>query len=111
MAKFQRSSRLGKLKLTQARKKKAAQRYHLRNIQSLLSQGFNERELRDLCFYELEFRPVHDQIPQGAGKSELIRLLLEFAEQKLLLDTLLEWAQKRNPARYEQYRPYLIVPK
>lgn len=109
MAKFQRSSRWGKFKLTQARKKKAAQRYHLPNIQTLLSKGFNERELRDLCFYEPDFRPVYDQIPQGAGKSELIRLLLEFAEQKLLLDTLLEWAKNRNPARYEQHQPYVMI--
>jgi hypothetical protein len=102
---------MGKPKLTQARKKKATQRYHLRNIQTLLSQGFNERELRDLCFYEPEFRPVYDQIPHGASKSEMIRLLLEFAEQKLLLDALLRWAKKRNPARYEQHYPYLIAPK
>ena len=111
MAKLQRSSRMGKLKLTQARKKKAAQQYHLRNIQTLLSQGFNEQELRDLCFYEAEFRPVYDQIPQGASKSDLIRLLLEFVEQKLLLDALLAWAKIRNPARYEQHHPYLIAPK
>lgn len=111
MAKFQRSSRLSKFKLAQARKKKTAKQYHLPNIRTLLSKGFNERELWDLCFYELEFRPVYDQIPLSASKSELIRLLLEFSEQKLLLDILLDWAKKRNPARYEQHLPYTITPK
>jgi hypothetical protein len=91
------------------RRKKMTQRYHLRNIQTLFSQGFTERELRDLCFYELEFRPVHDQLPQGASKAEIIRCLLEYAEQKVLLETLLDLAKKHNPARYEKHQPYIIV--
>jgi hypothetical protein len=111
MSKFQRFSHLGKLKLTQLRKKKMAKRYHLRNIQTLLTRGFTEQELRDLCFYELEFRPVHDHLPEGAGKGEVIRRLLEFAEQKLLLDLLLDLAKKHNPARYEQHRPYFVPSK
>lgn len=109
MPKFRRSSRLGRMKITQMRKKKMTKRYHLRNIQTLLTQGFTERELRDLCFYEPEFRPVHDQLPQGAGKVEIIRGLLEYAEQKVLLDTLLDLAKKHNPARYKKHQPYLIV--
>jgi hypothetical protein len=86
-----------------------AKRYHLRNIQTLLSQGFTERELRDLCFYELEFRPVHDQLPQGVSKAEIIRYLLEYAEQKVLLETLLDLAKKHNPARYKKHQPYIIA--
>jgi hypothetical protein len=38
-----------------------------------------------------------------------IRQLLEFAEQRLLLDHLLELAQKHNPARYAQHQPYVII--
>ncbi len=83
--------------------------YNLRNIQTLLKKGFTEQELRDLCFYEPEFRPVYDQFPQGASKAVLIRQLLEFAEQHLLLDRLLELAKKHNPARYAQHQPYVII--
>jgi hypothetical protein len=86
--------------------------YHLRNIQTLLTQGFTEQELRDLCFYELDFRPVYDQLPQGAGKAEIVRCLLEYAEQKVLLDSLLDLAKKHNPARYKKHQPYvLLTPK
>lgn len=85
------------------------QRYHLRNIQTLLNRGFTERELRDLCFYEPDFRPVHDQLPQGAGKADVIRCLLEYAEQKMLLEALLHLAKKHNPARYEKHQPYSIA--
>ncbi|MBI1877670.1 MAG: hypothetical protein HYR94_05475 [Chloroflexi bacterium] len=109
MPKFRRSSHLGRMKLTQAKKKKTSKGYHLRNIQTLLTQGFTERELRDLCFYEPEFRPLHDQLPQGAGKAEIIRSLLEYAEQKVLLDALLDLAKKHNPARYKKHQPYVII--
>lgn len=112
MPKFYRSSHLGKIKFTPARRKKMTQRYHLRNIQTLLTQGFTEQELRDLCFYEPEFRPVHDQLPQGVSKVELVRRLLEYAEQKMLLDALLDLARKHNLARYKKHQPYvLIAPK
>lgn len=84
-------------------------KYHLRNIQTLLNQGFSDQELRDLCFYEQEFRPVHDQLPHGAGKAEVIRCLLEYAEQKMLLESLLGLAKKHNPARYKKHQPYVSL--
>jgi hypothetical protein len=34
--------------------------------------------------------------------------LLEYAEQKVLLDTLLDLAKKHNPARYKKHQPYII---
>ena len=108
MPKYHRSSQLGRMKLIHLRRKKMTRSYHLRNIQTLLSQGFTERELRDLCFYESEFRPVHDQLPQGVSKAEIIRHLLEYAEQKVLLESLLDLAKKHNPARYEKHQPYII---
>jgi hypothetical protein len=52
---------------------------------------------------------VHDQLPQGVGKAEIIRVLLEYAEQKMLLDTLLNLARKHNPARYKKHQPYVII--
>ncbi|MBE7556244.1 MAG: hypothetical protein HS126_34755 [Anaerolineales bacterium] len=84
-------------------------RYHLRNIQTLLTQGFTEQDLRDLCFYEPEFRPVHEQLPHGVSKAEIVRCLLEYAEQKMLLDILLDLAKKHNPARYKQHQPYFTL--
>lgn len=109
MPKFFRSSSPGRMKLKPAKRRKMTKRYHLRNIQTLLTQGFTEPELRDLCFYEPEFRPVHEQLPQGAGKAEIVRRLLEYAEQKVLLDNLLNLAKKHNPGRYQQHQPYVIV--
>jgi hypothetical protein len=97
------------MKLNQVKRKKMTKRYHLRNIQLLLTQGFTESELRDLCFYEPEFRPVHDKLPQGAGKAENVRCLLEYAEQKVLLDKLLDLAKKHNPDRYKKHQPYFIM--
>jgi hypothetical protein len=97
------------MKLVPVKKKKMTKRYQLRNIQTLLTQGFTQQELRDLCFYEPDFRPVYDQLPPVAGKTEIVRHLLEYAEQKVLLDTLLELARKHNPARYSQHQPYFLL--
>jgi SOS regulatory protein LexA len=81
-------------------------KYFLKNIRTLLDEGFSEEELRDLCFYEHEFRSVHAQLSHTASKVAIIRQLLEYAEQKVLLDNLLCWAKGRNPVRFAEYQPY-----
>jgi serine/threonine-protein kinase len=45
-------------------------------------------------------------LSQNLGKAELARRLLEYAEQTLQIDQLLELAKARNPAIYEKYKPY-----
>lgn len=82
--------------------------YNLKNIHTLLIKGFTEEELRDLCFYESDFRDVYEHCAKSIGKAEIARQLIEYAEQKLLLDTLLALAKKHNPARYEQHQPYYV---
>ncbi len=82
--------------------------YHLNNIKTLLTEGFSEEELRDLCFFETQFRPVHDLLPpQNGNKRKIIRLLIGYAVQKGLQDDLLTWAAETNPAAYQKYQPYL----
>ncbi len=68
--------------------------------------GFNGTELRQLCFDEPEFRPLRDQLLDRASKVEIIDWLLEYAERKLLLESLLVWADKNNPAMYKKHKPY-----
>lgn len=81
-------------------------RYNLINIRALLKEGFSDAELRDFCFDVPDFRPVYDQLAQNTGKAELVRLLLEFAHQKVKLDPLLAWAEKTNPAQFKAHQPY-----
>jgi hypothetical protein len=87
-----------------------AEKYRLSNIRALLTIGFTEAELRGFCFYEQAFRSVYDQISQQAGKTEIIRILLEHAEQKIQFDALLTWAKVHNPAQYGQHQPYIDLP-
>lgn len=81
--------------------------YNLTNIRTLLTKGFSDTELRTFCFDAPEFRDVYDQLSAGAGKEQIISLILEHADQNLLFELLLAWAKERNPARYEQHQPYL----
>jgi hypothetical protein len=86
--------------------------YNRKNIRNLLIEGFSEKELRDdLCFYETDFQPLHEQLPQGVGKDTIVQLILDFALQKIKVDQLLEWAKNRNPTRYENHAPYFQPPE
>jgi nucleoside phosphorylase len=80
--------------------------YDLRKIRALLTEGFTDTELRRLCYDVPDFRPVYDELAGHTGKANIIDHLIEYADQKLLLDTLLELAKEINPARYEKHQPY-----
>ena len=82
--------------------------YNLKNIRTLLTEGFTSEELRALTFDEPNFRPVFDQMSASSGKAEIVDRLLQYADQQLLIDQLLIHAKKRNPARYEYYQPYRL---
>ncbi len=81
-------------------------RYNIRNIRSMLTEGFNPEELRELAYAEPDFRPVYEQLSSSAGKTEIVQRLIEYAERQSLLDHLLDCAKERNLACYEQYQPY-----
>jgi len=81
-------------------------RYNLRNIRILLTEGFTEEELRRFCYEVPDFRPVYERLSQSMGKAEVVGRLIEFAERKLLIEDLLVWVKENNPARYESHQPY-----
>lgn len=81
-------------------------RYNSKNIRNLLIEGFTPEELRQLCYDVPVFRPVYHKLAQNTGKEEISHLLIEYAEQKRLVGTLLDEAKSRNPAAYEKYQPY-----
>lgn len=85
----------------------AKRRYHLANIRDLLINGFNDLDLRRLCYDVPDFRPVYDELAQGTGKAEIVDRLIEYADRTVQLDALLALARERNPARYEMHGPYL----
>lgn len=82
--------------------------YHLANIRTLLIEGFSETELCNFCFDTPEFRPVYHELAELTGKAKIASQFLEFADQRELIDTLLIWAQKNNPAKFARYQPYVI---
>ncbi len=83
-----------------------ARRYNLKNIRALLTEGFTEQELRYLCYDELDFKPVHDQLAQNASKAQIIDQLIEYADRKSKIKTLLTLTKEYNPVKYEEHQPY-----
>jgi hypothetical protein len=83
--------------------------YHFANIRKLLTDGFNDQELRNLCFDVPGFRPVYEDLTTGTSKGEIVAKLLEHAEKTLQVDILLARAKELNRARYEAYQPYYLA--
>lgn len=84
--------------------------YSLGNIRTLLIEGFADEELRAFCFDAPDFKPVYHQLARSTGKTEIVSHLLEYAEQKSIIEPLLDWAKERNPVRYKQHQPYHDAP-
>jgi hypothetical protein len=84
-------------------------RYNLKNIRTVLTEGFTAEELRQLCFEVSAFRFVYNQLAESTGKSKIVRLLLEHAEQKELIEILLDEVKERNPNKYEKCKPYYTI--
>lgn len=80
--------------------------YNLKNIRTLLAEGFTDEELRRFCYDILDFRPVYDQLAQDTNKMKIIDRLIEHADRTLRLELLLVHAKEHNPARYEKHQPY-----
>jgi formylglycine-generating enzyme required for sulfatase activity len=85
------------------------QSYNLANIRDLLVNGFTDEDLRRLCFDVPDFRPVYHELARGTGKAAIVDRLLEHAETRMQIPTLLALAEKQNPARYEHHGPYYVV--
>ena len=41
--------------------------YHLANIRNLLTEGFDDQDLRALCLDVPNFRPVYDRLAKNTG--------------------------------------------
>lgn len=84
----------------------AEKHYNLHKIRALLTEGFSGDELRRFVYDEIAFRPVYYEISEETGKADLIDELIEYADQKVLLDTVLHWAKETNEAQYNKHKPY-----
>lgn len=80
--------------------------YISKNIRDLLTEGFTSDELRNFCFDHPDFKPLYQRLPEGADRVTIVSKLVEYAHQKVLIESLLVWAKEHNSARYEKHQPY-----
>jgi hypothetical protein len=84
-----------------------AQQYSLGKIRQLLIEGFSDQELRDLVFDMREFKPIYNNLAENTSKTQIARQLADYADRHELIDILLDQAKTRNPAKYEEFQPYV----
>ncbi len=75
--------------------------YDLQAVRELLSAAFSDEEILTLAFDR--FRDVYEDISGEMGKGKKIRLLVEWCDNKVVLDELLAEVKRRNPNQYARY--------
>jgi CheY-like chemotaxis protein len=83
-----------------------AKRYYLAKIRALLTNGFSDTELRSFCFDQSEFRPVYEKLTANSFKDDIVGQMLEYADRTEKFESLLNWASKKNPIKFNSYKPY-----
>ncbi|MCK6630326.1 MAG: hypothetical protein L6R45_34795 [Anaerolineae bacterium] len=84
------------------------QRYNFKNIRNLLIEGFTDTELRRLCYDIPVLKPVYNELlSDETSKAKTVDRLIEYADKKLQVETLLNQVKEYNPAMYEQHQPYI----
>jgi hypothetical protein len=78
--------------------------YNLRKLRTLLIEEFTTEELEGFCRDTPNFKPVYDQLSQRSSTAEIVIRLLEYAERKSLIESILEWVKECKPAEYEKYQ-------
>lgn len=79
--------------------------YHFGNIRVFLTESFSLEELFNLCFDTPELQDVCEDRPANPSVGSYARLMVEYADKRGLLETLLQAAQEQNPNMYARYEP------
>jgi tetratricopeptide (TPR) repeat protein len=80
--------------------------YNLKNIRTLLTEGFSPEDLRYFAHDTPNFKAVYNELAQRTGKAEIAHRLLEYANQQGRIDELLAWAKEQNSLGYEKHGLY-----
>jgi len=85
-----------------------ATNYDLMNINNLLTNAFSDETLTTLVFEK--FRSLYDELGSGMGKQEKVRRLVEWCNNNIKVDELLQEVQRRNPGQFRRWEPLLKHP-
>ncbi len=78
--------------------------YKMDRIHKLLDTSMNDTALQTFCM--LHFALVHNNLTEGQTKLQRVNMLLDHANRRLKLETLLALMESTYPENYQQYAPY-----
>jgi len=79
--------------------------YNIKNIITLLTETFNDEELNIFC--QENFYEIYNNFAIGQSKNMKISALIDFANRKGKMDSLLEKVKEANEFQYKKYLPYI----
>lgn len=80
--------------------------YDIAAIRRLLEAAFTAQSLRRFCLDRPVFRPAANEFGSGHGLADMVDVVIEYCDKRLLFDQLLAQVQKENPRQYERFKPY-----
>jgi hypothetical protein len=82
--------------------------YDMATVASLVRDSFTARELQRFCRDRTIFSPVSSRFGPMFSLEDMIDVLLEHSQKRLLLTDLLLEIQRYNPRQYQRYAPQLV---
>lgn len=81
--------------------------YNVATIRNLVRAAFTDRDLRRFCQDRPLFQPVLSHCSSGSSLEDMIDVVIEYCQKRLLFPTLLLEIQRYNPLQYERHRSRL----
>lgn len=85
--------------------------YDREKISKLLTKEFTAKQLIEFCQRESSFRAIYNQVFEMREISEIVKRIDDYAISQEEVQTLLDWAKKMNPSKYNHYEPYFKQPR
>ena len=80
-------------------------------IRKLLLAAFTAQELRRFCWDRLLFRPIVARFGPGHGFADMVDVVIDYCETRLLWSEFLAEVKQENPRQYARFEPGLVVAK
>jgi hypothetical protein len=78
-------------------------KFNIGTLRKLITNAFDEMDLREICQDYPELNPVAERLTQGMDRRQMVDLLLDYGKRHELLHRLIQIVRERNPDKLQVY--------